>query len=131
MKQGKGMIAYKALSKLMGETLNLHTAKKVFDMHMKLQKIWDFQLNEEQKILKRHPNVDPVTASVQYNENDEETKKARLAELDSFTKELAALSEIEHDDIVIEPITIAIDAEPAIKMTGNDIKALEGFVTFE
>lgn len=131
MKQGNGMKAYKALGKLMNETLNLQTAKKVFDMHVKLQKIWDFQLNEERKILERHPNVDPMTASVQYREDDLEMKKARLAELDSFTKELDALSAIEHDDIVVEPIVIYIDAEPPIKMAGNDIKALEGFVTFE
>lgn len=129
--QKDGMRAYKALGKLMNEALNLHTAKKVFDMHAKLQPIWDFQMNEERKILDRHPNVDPVTASVTYNENDEETKNARIKELSSFDKELDALGAIEHPEIEIERIVIHMNDEPFIKITGNDIKALQGFVEFE
>jgi hypothetical protein len=131
MKQGIGMRAYRALGKLMAQDISLQTAKKVFDMHNKLQKIWDFQLNEEKKILNRYPNVDPMTGSVTYSEGDEEMKKSRLEELDGFNRELDALSEIEHDDIEIEPITIHMDEEPGLKLSGNDLKALVGFVTFE
>jgi hypothetical protein len=129
MKQGQGVQAYKALRKIMAQDTSLPVSKKVFDLQEKLQPIWDFQLSEEQKIALRHPIVDPRTASVHYKTDDEEEKQKALDELDAFTKELEALSELE-TEVSITPFTIHMDEEN-IKIAGNDVKALKGIIEFE
>lgn len=130
MKQGQCVQAYKALSKIMGQDTSLQISKKVFDMHAKLQPIWDFQINEEMKIAGRHPDVDPVTASVKYKTDDKEAEKTALAELAAFEKELTDLADLEPFLEKVEPFTIYMDQEN-IRISGNDIKALSGFVNFE
>lgn len=129
VKQGTVVMAYKALDKIMAQNTTLPVSKKTFDMQRKLQAAWDFQLREEEKIAVRHPNVNPGNASVQIPPNDEETKKERMAELHSFVKEIEELSEMEAE-IEIEPFTIYMSVE-AIRLPGNDIKALQGFIDFE
>ena len=129
VKQGTVVMAYKALDKIMAQNTTLPVSKKTFDMQRKLQPAWDFQIREEEKIAARHPNVNAGTDSVQFPSNDEEIKKERLAELDSFVKEIEELSEMEAE-IEIEPFTIYMSAE-TIRLPGNDIKALQGFVDFE
>lgn len=129
VKQGAVVMAYKALDKIMAQNTTLPVSKKTFDMQRKLQAAWDFQIREEEKIAARHPNVNAASASVQVPPNDEEIKKERMAELDSFVREIEELSEMEAD-IDIEPFTIYMNAE-AIRLSGNDIKALQGFIDFE
>lgn len=129
MKQGQGVQAYKALRKIMAQDTSLPVSKKVFDLQEKLQPVWDFQLSEEEKIAKRHPAVDPRTASVHYKTDDEEDKQKALDELDAFMKELEALSEME-TEVEIIPFTIYMDEEN-IKIAGNDVKALKGIIEFE
>lgn len=129
VKQGTVVMAYKALEKIMAQNTTLPVSKKTFDMQRKLQAAWDFQVNEERKIAARHPNVNAGTATVQFPPNDEEIKKERMAELDSFVKEIEELSEMEAE-IEIEPFAIYMSAE-AIRLSGNDIKALQGFIDFE
>ena len=129
VKQGTVVAAYKALDKIMAQNTTLPVSKKTFDMQRKLQAAWDFEVREEEKIAARHPNVDPGNVSIQVPPNDEEIKKERMAELDSFVKEIEELSEMEAE-IEIEPFTIYMSAE-AIRLSGNDIKALQGFIDFE
>lgn len=129
MKQGQCIQAYKALSKIMMQDTSLPISKKVFDLHEKLRPIWDFQVNEETKIAARHPNVDPVSASVRYPTNDKEAEKKALAELEAFEKDIRDLSEME-PAIKTEPFTIYMDQEN-LRISGNDIKALTGLINFE
>lgn len=131
MTQEKCVKAYKALEKLMGQNLTLQAAVKVFNMYDKLQRTWTFQLNEEKKILERHPNVKTDTGfgAVNYDPNDKETEKTLLAELDSFTKEIKALGLVEQA-IEIEPFDLFTEAED-IKMTGTEIQNLQGFINFK
>ena len=128
MTQEKCVKAYRALGKLMTQNLTLPMAVKVFNMHRDLQKAWDFQLSEERKIIERHPNVDPATGSVQYKPDDEKTMNERLAELDSFTKEINELGLMEQE-IKIEPFSLDTDKED-IKIAGADIGNLQGFINF-
>ena len=128
MTQEKCVKAYRALGKLMTQNLTLPMAVKVFNMHRDLQKVWDFQLSEEKKIIERHPNVDPATTSVQYDSDDEKTKDERLAELDSFIKELNELGLMEQE-VKIEPFSLDTDRED-IKIAGADIGNLQGFINF-
>jgi hypothetical protein len=129
VKQGTIVAAYKALDKIMRQNTTLPVSKKTFDMQRKLQAAWDFQIREEEKIAARHPNVNPDNASVQFPPNDEEIKKERMAELDSYVKDIEELLEMEAE-IEIEPFTIYMSVE-AIRLPGNDIKALQGFIDFE
>lgn len=129
MKQGKIIQAYKALDGIMAQRVTLPVAKSIFDMQRKMQNAWDFQIQEENKIAERHPNVNPREGSVKYDQSNEEDKKEKLAELDSFIRELTELADMD-TALEIEPIVIHISMEN-IKMSGNDIKALNGFVNFE
>lgn len=129
MKQGPIIAACHALNKIMEQDLSLAMAKKVFDMREKLQPSWDFQVMQERKIAAKYPHVDPATATVSYDTGDAEMEKERLAELDSFIKELTSLSEMEQD-LSVEPIVLRI-SEENIKIAGKDIGALKGFITFE
>ena len=129
MKQADIIKACIALDKIMRQDTSLTVSKKVFDMRNKLQNAWKFQVAEEGKIAARHPNVDPVKSSVQYSINNEEEKDARIQELNSYVKEMEELGNMEQD-IDVEPFSISVSQED-IKMAGNDIKALQGFITFE
>lgn len=129
MKQADIIKACIALDKIMRQDTSLAVSRKVFDMRNKLQNAWNFQVSEESKIAARHPNVDPVKSSVQYSINNEEEKEARIQELNSYVKEMEELGNMEQD-IDVEPFSISVSQED-IKMAGNDIKALQGFITFE
>ena len=129
MKQGLIIAACHALNKIMNQDLSLAMAKQVFDMRESLQPNWDFQVMQERKIAAKHPHVDLATASVSYDTGNSEMEKERLAELDSFLKEMDDLAEMEQD-LSVEPIILR-SSEENIKIAGKDIKALKGFITFE
>lgn len=129
MKLGKIIAACHALDKIMNQDLSLPIAKQVFDMREKLQSSWDFQVMQERKIAEKHPHVNPANGSVSYDNGDAEMEKERLAELDSFFKELTDLAEMEQD-LSVEPIILR-SSEENIKIAGKDIKSLKGFITFE
>lgn len=129
LKQGPIIAAYKALNRIMDQPTSLFVAKKLFDLQKLMQPAWEFQLREEEKLSGKYPDVDPRTISVSYETNNEEDKKEKLAQLDGFEKELKALSELE-TELDFEPVTFYADSEN-IKIAGNDIKALIGFVNFE
>lgn len=128
MKQSQCVAAYIALSKIMEQDTSLLTARKVFGMVHLLQPCWDFQGQQERKIIERHPDVDPRNSSVTCPTDDKEEADRLLAELDSYTKELEELGQMEQN-LKIEPFSIPLSEN--IKIAGKDIKALEGFVTFE
>ena len=128
MKQIQCVQAYMALSKIMEQDTSLLTARKVFGMVHLLQSSWDFQVQQERKIMERHPDVDPRTSSVTCPTDNKEEADRLLAELDSYTKELEELGQMEQN-LKIEPFSIPLSEN--IKIAGKDIKALEGFVTFE
>ena len=129
MKQGAIIAACHALDKIMDQDLGLAMAKRVFDLREKLQPSWDFQVMQERKITAKYPHVDPATVTVSYDAGNPETEKERLAELDSFIKELTSLSAMEQE-LSVEPIVLRI-SEENIKIAGKDIRALKGFITFE
>lgn len=128
MKQSQCVQAYIALSKIMEQDTSLLTARKVFSMVRLLQPCWDFQGQQERKIIERHPDVNPRTSSVTCPTDNKEEADRLLAELDSYTKELEELGQMEQN-LKIEPFSIPLSEN--IKIAGKDIKALEGFVTFE
>lgn len=130
LKQGQIVAAYKALNRIMDQPTSLFVAKKLFDLQKLMQPAWEFQLREEEKLSGKYPDVDTRTISVSYETNNEEDKKEKLAQLDGFEKELKALSELE-TELDFEPFAVYANSEQNIKIAGNDIKALIGFVNFE
>ena len=128
MKQGKIVAAYKALHKLMMQDVPLPLARRLFGMVRTFQDAWDFQVQEEQKIANRHPDVDPIRMCVQYPSGDKEAEEKLLKELKSYEDEMTALMEMDFA-VTVDPLTIH-DSEN-IKIAGKDIAALEGIVIFE
>lgn len=128
MKQGKIIRAYKALEKLMQQDIPLQIALLVFELHEILRPSWEFQIMQEQKLQEKYKNVDFSTFSVSFKADDEEEKKAKLAELHACEKEIRDLGEMDRD-ISVEILEIPVSMV-SIKMAGSDIEALKGFIEF-
>lgn len=127
IKQSEATKAYKALKKLNFQEVSCATAYNIFTMLSDLQPLWDFQIQEERKIIEKHPKLDLVTGTIKM-ENDSE-KESAIKEAEEIGKEFEALRDMEQE---VNLIPFEIDTtQESLKISADDIKALQGFVTFK
>lgn len=118
MKQGKIIDAYKALNKLASCQLPIKTAYQIHKLRTALKSAWDFQCEEEGKLIERlHPVAD---ADGNLTFKNMEDKK-------EFLRVQHELSEHEQE-IDFQPVTVGL--LDGITLSANDIDMLDGFVTF-
>lgn len=128
VKQKEAIKAYKVFQKLNNQETSGAIALRIFKAMNALQSAWDFQLQEERKIFERHPNFDPSTGSISLKDKEIEEQEA-VDELKAIDNELSEIANID-TDVDFEPFTISLDFE-SLKLSGQDIKNLSGFVDFE
>lgn len=118
MKQGKIIDAYKALSKLASCQLPIKTAYQLHKLRTALKSAWEFQCEEEGKLIERlHPVADA----------DGNLTFATMESKKEFLRVQHELSEHEQE-IDFQPVVIGFS--DGITLSANDIDALDGFVTF-
>lgn len=131
MTQNQAIRAYISAMDLNRQKMNnCQTAIKIYQLLEKLRPYWDFQLQEEEKIYSAHPDYDPQTSSCALKEETDEEIERCSAEVKAVSAALKELSVIEVDDIDFEPIRIDTSKE-SLKISGEDIGNLKGFVIFE
>lgn len=119
MKQGKIIDAYKALNKLASCQLPIKTAYQLHKLRAALKSVWDFQCEEEGKLIERlRPAVDA----------DGNLTFAAMEDKKEFLRVQHELSEHEQE-IDFQPVTVGL--LDGITLSVHDIDALDGFVTFE
>lgn len=127
MKQGEAIKAYKSAIYLNQQKLSGSMAKKVFLLTKALQPVWDFQVQEEDKIFADHPMYDPSINGIRMPDDPEEKKKAIL-EVEQINKELKVIGEVD-SDVEFEKFDFDLSAEQ-IKLSGEDIGNLGPFINF-
>ena len=131
IKQNEAVKAYKSLQDLNRIKLSSgKLAKQIYDLFTKLQKAYSFQVQEEQKIFDSHPNFDPQIGGIHLTDDKEQRANA-ITETKQIEKELDDLGNLDFEvDGFGSPIEINLDAEPNIKLSGEDIGNLEKFINF-
>ena len=119
MKQGKIIDAYKALNKLAACSLPIKTAYALHKLRVNLKSVWDFQCEEEGKLIERLRPIADADGNLTFSTM--EGKK-------EFLRVQHELSEQEQE---IEFQPIAMELLDGISLSANDIDMLDGFVTFE
>lgn len=119
MKQGKIIDAYKALNKLASCQLPIKTAYQLHKLRTALKSAWDFQCEEETKLIERlRPAVDA----------DGNLTFVTMEGKKEFLRIQHELSEQEQE-IDYQPVTVGL--LDGITLSANDIDMLDGFVKFE
>ena len=119
MKQDALIQAYKALQKLAGQELPIKIACAIHRQIVAIRPAWEFQLEEERKIIGR------LGPEVQQN-GDLQFKTVEDA--GAFRARMLEIAGMDVEDIRIDPIILP-DSLDAI-LTVKDIEALDGFITF-
>ena len=119
MKQCKIIDAYKALSKLASCQLPIKTAYQLHKLRTVLKSVWDFQCEEEGKLLERLHPVSDADGNLTFKNMEDKKEFLRVQ------KELAE----QEQEIDCQPVTVGFS--DGITLSANDIDALDGFVTFE
>lgn len=119
MKQEKIIDAYKVLNKLSACPLPIKTAYALHKLRVALKSVWDFQCEEEEKLIERlRPAVDA----------DGNLTFATMEVKKEFLRIQHELSEQEQK-IDFQPVTVGL--LDGITLSVHDIDALDGFVKFE
>lgn len=117
--QSKAVVAYKTINKISGGNLPLPVAFALFKMKKKLAAQFEFQIEQEQKIIEECKAS--VDAEGNWTFESEEDKKA-------FVERLTEVSNMPVE-IDIDPQTIPLNAN--IELSVEDMEALENFIEFE
>lgn len=127
MKQGEAIRAYNAVSVLNKQRLSGPVAKNIFMLYKALQPAWEFQCQEEEKVLSSHPAYDPSINGLALPPDEEGQAKVN-AEVQQINQELKV---IEDTDFEIEFEKFDFDLnKDRIQITGEDIGNLEPFINF-
>ena len=118
MKQGKIIDAYKALNKLASCQLQIKTAYQLHKLRAALKSAWDFQCEEEGKLIERLNPTATADGNLQFKCMEDKQEFLRIQ------KELAE----QEQEIDYQPV--AIGFSDGITLSANDIDMLDGFVTF-
>lgn len=119
MKQGKIIDAYKALNKLSSCPLPIKTAYAIHRLRTALKPAWDFQCEEEGKLIDRlHPTV-TAEGNLTF---------ANIEKKQEFLRVQNELAEQEQE-IDFRPVKVGL--LDGIALSANDIETLDGFITFE
>lgn len=117
MKQSQMVNAYKVLENLSKQTMPIKTAYAVHKLRGKLKPAFDFQVEREEMLVEK---LNP------------EFKDGRLVfktvdDAQEWNDEMTAIADID-SDIEFEPITATMTDD--MRLTPNDVEALDGFVNF-
>lgn len=118
MKQGKIIDAYKVLNKLASCQLPIKTAFQLHKLRSALKSAWDFQCEEEGKLIERLNPSATSDGNLQFKCMEDKQEFLRIQ------KELAE----QEQEIDYQPVTVGF--LDGITLSANDIDALDGFVTF-
>lgn len=131
MTQGDAIKAYIAVNELNKQMFSGQTAKKIFALYAKLKPLYEFQAQEEKKIFEKYPQFNPeINGCPIKNPNDEneiKTAKEIAKEVDEALKKLNELPV----DVQFEPFVISISEQINLKISGQLIGYLKGFIEFE
>lgn len=119
MKHGTAIKAYKILHELGRTKMPAETAYKLFKLRKALQPEFDFQVEQEQKCAEIHNAV--IDEKGMYRADNPEDMKAFVSDLKDLAKMDCKLE--------IEPVEIAVDEN--LKLSPDDMEALEAFVIFK
>ena len=134
MKQGNIISAYKTLRRMSALPLPLGVAYKLHKLKTSLQTQWDFQLEQEETILKDCNGQADYTGAVHFA--DDPPKGVEANETNDygkgrkeFDKRMTELSSMEVDT-TFTPVNLAADT-PGLKLSIDDLASLEGFVNIQ
>ena len=119
MKQNQVIRAYNAMKKLANQELPIKISCKIHRLMVSIRPAWDFQLNEEDKILRRLNPTTLENGALQFN-SPEDAKE--------FRDKLDEIGNMDTEDMDLHPIQLPIPEGALI--SANDLEALEGFVEF-
>ena len=129
IKQSEAMKAYRSISDLNKQKLSSgKLAKQVYDLSSKLRSAYDFQVQEEEKIYKLHPEFDPMVGGIRLEGKSDEERLKSAEEIKQIDKELKELSELDFE-IDFKPFDFDSEAN-SVKISGEDIGNLKLFVNF-
>jgi hypothetical protein len=128
--QNEAMRGYLSLMGLNKQKISSgKVAKQLYDLSQKLKGPYDFQIQEEKKILESYPDFDPHLNGIRIDgKTPEEREKIDkdLKEIDKQFKEIAELDvEIDH-----EPFEFDLDRFNTVEISPEDIGNLEKFIKF-
>lgn len=118
MKQAQIVTAYNIINKLSDKKINLSTAFQIYKLKNKLKEYYDFQFEEEKKLLDLYNGIID-NGSLNFS-NQEDANK--------FVEEMQKIADIEQD-LEISPVLLSCSEN--IQLSVNEIKQLEGFIVFE
>ena len=132
VKQSEAVKAWKSIRALNGQSLrSAKLAKKIYELSLKLQKAYDFQTQEEQKIFEAHPEFNPAIGGIPLNNKTEEERKIAKEEVKEVGDALKELGELDFDMDDYKPFNIDLDQyEGIIQLSGEDIGNLQKFINF-
>lgn len=129
MKQAEAIKAFISIKKLNSQDVSPRVAQNIFRLYKELQSVYDFQIQEEQKIFKKHPNFDVSIGGIKMNNSNDPVEKEQsskeILEINNELKELGNTNTV----VNFEKITINTMHED-IKLSGEDIANLEPFIMF-
>lgn len=118
MKQAQIVTAYNIINKLSDKKINLSTAFQIYKLKNKLKEYYDFQFEEEKKLLDLYNGIID-NGSLNFQNQDDANK---------FVEEMQKIADIEQD-LEISPVLLSCSED--IQLSVNEIKQLEGFIIFE
>ena len=126
MKQINIVNAYQPITKLNSQDLDGYTAKKIYDLMLKIKPLFDFQVQEQNKIYAKHPNLNIEKMGFDIDPNNPNSKLEAEEEAKEIEKELNELAEIEQE-IEFERFEVPLGK---VQLSGKDIGNLSDFIDF-
>ena len=123
MKQSKIIRAYKALTNISQQKLPLSVSYKLWNLSRLLQPQWEFQTDEEAKVIEKYNPVANADGSMNFG--SEERAKECKAE---YEKTVAEIAELDVDLGDFKKVTLHLDDN--IDISIGEIEALSEFVDF-
>lgn len=118
MKQGKLVSAYKVISDLYQQRLPLPISYKLYKLKATLQKAWDFQVDEERKLVDEFKPTVLEDGRLQFADPDS------AQSFDSHVRDVLDMD----SDIEVTPVILPVI--DGLSITPSAIENLEGIVTF-
>lgn len=118
MTQGNLIRAYKAVNALTEQRLPLPISYKLFKLKKSLQPVWDFQLQEEERIFNLYPPTD---------REGNQYKFATPEDAQGFREAFKELREME-SDIEFKPLNLPM--LESMNLSGEEIDALTDVIFF-
>ncbi len=131
IKQIEAVAAYHTLKGLNETKMpqgKLRLAKNIYDLCRKLEKAWDFYIQERNKIFAEHPDFDPQIMGIPLKDKTEEEKVAIRKEIEQLNKEISELDSMDYE-LDHTPFEINLDMDP-VSLSGEDIGALSSLIHF-